>query len=244
MVTRENVMKKLTTVRELNSALAKGLVSASEPDGTYRYLTTRSDVLTEASRSFISNSPGFDNRVETIVFNLLDGKAETIQPTLYNGVMMSLEVTSKQAEEEPDDFGAFIEGVNTPVYVAGTIQEAEIVDKVGGLYPFLVRISKPDGDVLITQVDAKGISRDGRKIVLANPHRNPCELIVDIVGVLMLTKEKGPLFISAALSAGLIRGEAAPEISMTDGSVAMSAIQRVHRDHGVLGYDLGQEGSE
>jgi len=83
-----------------------------------------------------------------------------------------------------------------------------------------------------------------KKIVRATPHREPGDLIVDVVGVLMLTKEKGPLFMSAALSAGLIRGENAPEISMTDGSVAMSAIQRVHRDHGVLGYDLGQEGSE
>jgi len=156
-------MKKLTTVHELNSALTKGLVSASEPDGTYRYLTTRSDVLTEASRSFISNSPGFDPSVETIVYNLLAGKAETIQLALYNGVMMSLEVTSKQAEEEPDDFGAFIEDLDTPVYVAGTMQEAEVISKVGGLYPFLVRISKPDGDVLINQVDAKGISRDGKK---------------------------------------------------------------------------------
>lgn len=232
-------MKRLITVNQLRDALSVGLVAAAEPDGTYRYLTTQADVLSEADRSFIVNSPAFDSSVDMVVYNLLDRKAERFQPTLYNGVMLSLEVSAASAEQSPVS-GDFIEGVNTHVYVAGAKQEAVIVDEVGGPYPYVISINKPDGDVLISQVNAAGISRDGEAVVQAEPQREKDELILDVAGVLLLTKEKGPVFMSGALATGMIDNEQAPEIRMEDGSVAMSAIQRVHRDHGVLGYDFGQ----
>jgi len=227
-------MKQITSISTLNRVMAASIVACAEPDGTFRFLTTNHDITGDLDTDHLRSQSGFNSRTDEIAFDMIESKPVIFRPNTYQGVIYDLGV--HQPEEVSDRSEPFLTNMASPVYARRTQDRGSVLSIVGGSYPFVVSLKGLDGEPKVYQLNGYGMDPTGVTRVQPNPEYSEEESTRQMMGQLLLSKEKGAVFISAAQQAGLLSDSKPIIIDTANNAVAVKAIQHVHRAIGVIGY--------
>lgn len=228
-------MKKITDISTLNRVMAASIVACAEPNGTFRFLTTNHDIVGDLDTDHLRNQSGFSSGTDKIVFDILENKAVVIQPTTYQGVLYDLGV-HKPDNEQRHGSEPFLKDIHSPVYARRTQERGQVHSMIGGSYPFIVSLGGHNGEPKVYQLNGYGMDPTGITRVQPTPEYSEEDATREMMGQLLLSKEQGPVFISAAQQAGMLADSKPIMIDTNDTALAVKAIQYVHREVGVIGY--------
>lgn len=245
-------MKQIESINHLHSALNSGVVALAEPDGTFRYLTNDSRICGEYPTAALKTTAGYNDNLSIIAFDLQKGEGVIFDPQTYQGMVMDLSVHQPDQSEIPE----FVEGRDSVLFAADSSEsvnvvsvdhdaldalkaeaEGEDVDEEINRFPFTVAISSLMSGFKRYEVNGYGIDANGVQLVQPYPGTDHTDT-VGMMGMVVLTKDEGAKFVSAALEAGKYKESSEVGMELEDGDIAVKAIQHIHRFAGTIGFEF------